>query len=72
MYAHALLVWDDQDFHKRQAVFSLGQQRAIATALNSLVFRTHCRAAGGAPVQGASWRLPYPGLNFVVKFTYHM
>ena len=63
VYAHALLVLDDHDFHERQAVFSLGQQRAIATALNSLVFRTHCRAPGAALAQRANWRPPYPGLS---------
>ena len=41
IYAHALLVLDDADFHERQDVFTLSQQRGIATALNALVFRTH-------------------------------
>ncbi len=36
---------DDEDFHERQDMLSLGQHRAIATALNSLVFHTHCPAA---------------------------
>ena len=41
VYAHALLVLDDADFHDRQDVFTLSQQRGIATALNALVFRTY-------------------------------
>lgn len=39
---------DDEDFHERQDMLSLGQHRAIATALNSLVFHTHCPAAQAA------------------------
>ena len=44
VHAQALLVLDDEDFHQRQDMLSLGQHRAIATALNSLVFHTHCPA----------------------------
>ncbi len=44
VHAQALLVLDDQEFHERQDMLSLGQHRAIATALNSLVFHTHCPA----------------------------
>ena len=44
VHAQALLVLDDEDFHTRQDMLSLGQHRAIATALNSLVFHTHCPA----------------------------
>ena len=48
MHAQALLVLDDQDFHERQEMLSLARHRAIATALNSLVFHTHCPAAPAA------------------------
>lgn len=41
VYAHALLVIDDNDFYQKQSMFTLAQQRAIATSLNALVFRTH-------------------------------
>eukprot|EP00884_Botryococcus_braunii_P011773 jgi/Botrbrau1/20597/Bobra.113_1s0023.1 len=41
VYAHLLLVLDDEDFYQRQDMFTLAQQRAIATAFNTLVFRTH-------------------------------
>lgn len=47
MYHHALQVVDDAEFFQRQAPFSLGQQRAIAAALNTLVFRTQLPEAGG-------------------------
>ena len=49
MHAQALLVLDDEDFHARQDMLSLGQHRAIATALNSLVFHTHCPAPPALP-----------------------
>lgn len=39
---HFLLIVDDDDFYTRQQPFNLAQQRAIATALNTLIFRTHC------------------------------
>lgn len=48
VHAQALLVLDDKDFHERQDMLTLGQHRAIATALNSLVFHTHCPAAQAA------------------------
>ena len=48
VYAHLLLVIDDAEFHDGSGVLNLGQQRAIATAVNTLVFRTHCPAAGAA------------------------
>ena len=66
VHAQALLVLDDEDFHERQDMLSLGQHRAIATALNSLVFHTHCPAAqtaqtgSRAPIQG-----PLPALQGV-------
>ncbi|KAI7846263.1 hypothetical protein COHA_000243 [Chlorella ohadii] len=40
VYCHHLAVVDDWEFWERQQPFSLGQQRAIAAALNTLVFRT--------------------------------
>ena len=47
LYAHTLLVLDDDDFYERQDMFTLAQQRGIATALNALVFRTYCPASSG-------------------------
>lgn len=47
LYAHTLLVLDDNDFYERQDMFTLAQQRGIATALNALVFRTYCPASSG-------------------------
>lgn len=47
LYAHTLLVLDDNDFYERQDMFTLAQQRGIATALNALVFRTYCPATSG-------------------------
>lgn len=47
LYAHTLLVLDDHDFYERQDMFTLAQQRGIATALNALVFRTYCPASPG-------------------------
>lgn len=43
---------DDAEFHDRQHPFSLGQQRAIVAALNTLVFRTQL-PEGGAGATGA-------------------
>lgn len=37
-----LLVLDDEDFHDKQTPLSLGQNRAVATTLNTLVFLTYC------------------------------
>lgn len=37
-----LLVLDDEDFHEKQVPLSLGQNRAVATTLNTLVFLTYC------------------------------
>ena len=47
LYAHTLLVLDDDDFYERQDTFTLAQQRGIVTALNALVFRTYCPASSG-------------------------
>ena len=60
VYAQALLVLDDDDFYRLQTVFTLGQQRGIATALNTLVFRTFCPPSSlAAAVQpGASCPRP--------------
>lgn len=44
VYSHLLLVMDDAEFHGAGGILDLGQQRAIATAFNTLVFRTHCPA----------------------------
>ena len=49
LYAHTLLVLDDNDFYERHHMFTLAQQRGIATALNALVFRTYCPASSGKP-----------------------
>lgn len=38
--AQLLVVLDDGDLHQREAPFSLGASRAIASTLNSLVFHT--------------------------------
>eukprot|EP00887_Chlorella_sp_A99_P004884 scaffold4.g4884.t1 len=50
VYCHSLMVCDDEEFHERQPLFSLAQQRAVAAAVNTLVFRTQlpAPAAGGA------------------------
>ncbi|KAL4428287.1 hypothetical protein ABPG75_002376 [Micractinium tetrahymenae] len=61
VYCHHLQVVDDWEFHERQQTFSLGQQRAIAAALNTLIFRTQLpdtsgpagAAAGGGAVARA-------------------
>lgn len=53
VYAHTSLVMDDDEFYKLQHTFTLAQQRAIATALNTLVFRTHCPEQQRQPVKGA-------------------
>lgn len=42
-----LLVLDDADLHQRQAPFSLGTSRAIASTLNSLVFHQFFPAPRG-------------------------
>ena len=44
------MVVDDEDFHTLQQVFNLGQQRAIATALNTLVFRSLAPEASAQPI----------------------
>ena len=59
VYSQALLVLDDDDFYELQTVFNLGQQRAIATSLNTLVFSTHCPAKAAKKLTDAA--LPYPG-----------
>ena len=46
VYSHLLLVMDDAEFHGANGILTLGQQRAIATAFNTLVFRTHCPNQG--------------------------
>lgn len=55
VYCHHLAVVDDWEFWERQQPFSLGQQRAIAAALNTLVFRTQLpdNSSGGG-VGGSS------------------
>jgi len=40
VYAHLLLVLDDDDFYTRQTPFTLSQQRAIAATLNSLLYHS--------------------------------
>lgn len=54
LYAHTLLVLDDNDFYDGQDMFSLAQQRGIATALNALVFRTYCPASSGETLMSTS------------------
>ncbi|CAN0879983.1 E3 ubiquitin-protein ligase UPL7 [Linum grandiflorum] len=39
-YSHMLLVLDDLDFYEKQVPFLLEQQRAIASALNTLVYNS--------------------------------
>eukprot|EP00891_Asterochloris_glomerata_P009406 jgi/Astpho2/9406/e_gw1.00145.21.1_t len=46
-YCHLLMVLDDEDFYALQSTFTVSNQRGIATALNTLVFRTHCPATPG-------------------------
>lgn len=48
------MVTDDYDFHEKQPLFSLGQQRAIAATLNTLVFRTHLPASAQQAQQAAA------------------
>ena len=50
VYFHLLLVIDDAEFHSDSGALHLGQQRSIATAFNTLVFRTHCPAPLAAEV----------------------
>ena len=40
VYAHLLLVLDDEDFYERQTPFTLPQQRAIAAVLNTLLYHS--------------------------------
>ncbi|PRW44359.1 E3 ubiquitin- ligase UPL7 [Chlorella sorokiniana] len=59
VYCHHLAVVDDWEFWERQQPFSLGQQRAIAAALNTLVFRTQLPdngSSGGSMGQQAGGR----------------
>ena len=49
VYAHLLLVMDDSEFHGADGILNPGQQRAVATAFNTLVFRTHCPARSPEP-----------------------
>ena len=58
VYAHHLLVVDDEDFHSLQQVFNLQQQRAIATALNTLVFKTLAPERSTAGIIGRPLSLP--------------
>ena len=44
VYSHLLLVMDDAEFHGADGILNPGQQRAVATTFNTLVFRTHCPA----------------------------
>jgi hypothetical protein len=61
VYAHLLLVLDDEDFYERQDIFTLGQQRAVATALNTLVFRRHCPDLSNPVPPTAPASPPYQG-----------
>mmetsp|Transcript_17431 Transcript_17431/g.48587 ORF Transcript_17431/g.48587 Transcript_17431/m.48587 type:complete len:870 (+) Transcript_17431:468-3077(+) len=54
LLAHLLLVVDDDDFHNHQDPFSLSVSRAVATALNTLVFCTHVPPAGDQKQAAAS------------------
>ena len=61
VYAQALLVLDDDDFYQLQSVFNLGQQRGIATSLNTLVYSTHCPATVAKSLAAPQPAPPYPG-----------
>jgi len=67
VYAYALLVLDDTDFHERQDTFTLSQQRGIATALNALVFRTYCPTVSGQHVPHPS--IFQPAASALVTFS---
>lgn len=49
VYFVRLLILDDDEFYTRESVMTLGQQRAIATALNSLVFNQLMLSNSGYP-----------------------
>ncbi len=61
VYSQALLVLDDDDFYTLQSMFNLGQQRGIATSLNTLVYSTHCPAAVAKSSAARQPPPPYPG-----------
>ncbi|KAI3428601.1 hypothetical protein D9Q98_007424 [Chlorella vulgaris] len=68
VYGHQLLVVDDYEFYDKQQTFTLGQQRAIAAALNTLVFRTQLPdvssgGSGGTAKRGASLGRDYEMLQ---------
>ncbi|KAK9903317.1 hypothetical protein WJX75_002686 [Coccomyxa subellipsoidea] len=65
VYAQALLVLDDDDFYQLQSVFNLGQQRGIATSLNTLVYSTHCPATVAKSLAAPQPAPPYPGFEAV-------
>ena len=52
MYCHALIVVDDFEFHERASPLTLGQQRAVAASLNTLVFRTQLPHLAGGEAAG--------------------
>lgn len=57
-YAHLLLVLDDAEFFDAQKPFTLGEQRGIAVAVNTLVVRSHLsRGSGFGQMRGGSARL---------------
>ena len=63
VYSHLLLVVDDAEFHDASGILNPGQQRAIATTFNTLVFRTHCPAPSSEPQQQ-----PQPAAAMVAKW----
>ncbi|KAL4858841.1 E3 ubiquitin-protein ligase UPL7 [Chlorella vulgaris] len=68
VYGHQLLVVDDFEFYDKQQTFTLGQQRAIAAVLNTLVFRTqlpdsNSGGGGGTAKRGASLGRDYEMLQ---------
>ena len=48
VYYVRLLILDDSEFHVHETVMSLGEQRAIATALNTIVFNNLIQREPGA------------------------
>lgn len=68
LYAHTLLVLDDDDFYECQDMFTLAQQRGIATALNALVFRTYCPLSLGKTLTDSHFHFPaYPHCSSTSK-----
>lgn len=54
-HAHYLGLVDDVEFYDEGGEWTCGQHRAVATALNTLVFASHCRPR---PIQQDGWPTP--------------